>query len=471
MNIIFIMSDTFRYDHCGFNGCATVKTPNLDRFAAESAIFDNAYSDNLPTLPNRASLLLGRCTWPELGWEPLPADKACLPQLLHEQGGYDTALVGDTVPVFTGRSGYTRDFGYVKYERGHAGRGNPPRLQAVEVDVAGYVPPGREYKQIEQLVRYLKFRSDWKSSEDCLAARSVRNAIEWLDSRKNDDPFLLWLDIWDPHEPWDPGEEFVALYPKPDIGWRTYYPPGGKQEDTGLTDEEMEAVRATYAAMVTQTDHYLGRLLDCARAKGLMENTLVIFTTDHGTHLGKGKWGHGILRKNRPWPFEELAHTPLLIHHPEGHGVGQRFRTFVQPFDLTATMLDFAGLEIPGNMDGRSLLGVLSGSQADIRDCALAGHHNMGRGVFSRALYTEDWFYGEWYLTMRGNPLLDDTLPPHLCERKTDPHQLDNILPQNMEKAAKVRARMIQYIQQTQAFREGRMTQLMDPGMKTGANF
>jgi len=471
MNIIFIMSDTFRYDHCGFNGGANAKTPNLDRFAQESAVFDNAYSDNLPTLPNRASLLLGRCTWPELGWEPLPADKANLPQLLHEAGGYATALVGDTVPIFTGRSGYTRSFNYVKYEPGHAGRGNPPRLQKVEVDIKGYVPPGRPFKQVEQLVRYLKFRSDWKSAEDCLSARSVRAAIEWLDSRKNDDPFLLWLDMWDPHEPWDPWDDFARLYPKPDIGWLTYYPTGGTQKESGLTDEELQAARATYAAMVTQTDHFIGGLLEYLRGHGLMENTLVIFTTDHGTHLGKGQWGHGILRKSRPWPFEELAHTPLLIHHPEGHGAGRRFKTFVQPFDLTATMLDYAGLEIPGNMDGRSLLPVLAGKATDIRDCALAGHHNMGRGVFSRALYTEDWFYGEWHLTMRGSPLQDEILPPHLCDRRRDPYQLNNLLPDRIDTAKKIRARMIQYIEQTKAFQEGKMAMLMDPGMKTGPNF
>jgi len=366
MNFIVIVSDTFRFDNLVCyehirprfqTPLRPVMTPRLDRFAQSAAIFDNAYIGSFPTAPHRKDLLTRRNVFPWEGWSPLRPDAVTLAGLPGD-AGYETIMIQDTPHTIQRAFHFERDSQGWDFIRGqesdrlaswHSDQPIDPRLVRGEHNWKQHLANIAEIRRCEQ---------------DCFVAQTMTRATRWLERwrERGSGPFLLYVDTFDPHEPWDPGEEFVALYPKPDIGWRTYYPPGGKQEDTGLTDEEMEAVRATYAARVTQTDHYLGRLLDCARAKGLMENTLVIFTTDHGTHLGKGKWGHGILRKNRPWPFEELAHTPLLIHHPEGHGVGQRFKTFIQPFDLTATMLDFAGLEIPGNMDGRSLLGVLSGT-------------------------------------------------------------------------------------------------------------
>ena len=89
----------------------------------------------------------------------------------------------------------------------------------------------------------------------------------------------------------------------------------------------------------------MGIFLDRLRALGMFDNTLIVFMSDHGEPLGEGMWGHGIMRKARPWPYEELVHVPLIIRHPEGIGGGERRAAFVQPPDIMPTALDF--LEVP----------------------------------------------------------------------------------------------------------------------------
>jgi len=125
---------------------------------------------------------------------------------------------------------------------------------------------------------------------------------------------------------------------------------------------------------------------------GLYDNTLIVWLSDHGEPLGYGEHGHGIMRKCRPWPYEELVHVPLVIRHPDLEP--QRISSFVQNVEIAPTILDFLGIKDPvaeEEMQGKSLLPLMKGEVKKIRDFVVAGYNN-----FSWSIYTEDWSYIHW---------------------------------------------------------------------------
>jgi hypothetical protein len=145
-----------------------------------------------------------------------------------------------------------------------------------------------------------------------------------------------------------------------------------------------------YAELVTLCDEYLGVLMEAIRRLGLEENTMLMLVSDHGEPLGNGEHGHGLMRKVRPWPYEELAHTPLLLRAP-GIKAGQRVPAFVQSCDVAPTVCDWLGIGVHPGMTGKSLLPLARGEAKKVRDFAIAGYHR-----YSWAIYTEDWSFIHW---------------------------------------------------------------------------
>ena len=204
-----------------------------------------------------------------------------------------------------------------------------------------------------------------------------------------------------------------------------------------MTREELAHTRALYAGEVTFVDKWLGVLLDRVRDLGLYDNSLIMFTSDHGEPLGE----HGIVRKAQPWGYEELAHVPWLIRHPDGLGAGQRFGGFVQPPDMMPTILDALGLTDPLQLaftapvrltfpqdvivdqrtiqlHGHSLLPVLAGQTESVRDFAVTAHYDR-----QWVLRTPEWAY------MHN---LDARLP-ELYHRPTDLQEQYNVAPAHPE--------------------------------------
>ena len=197
---------------------------------------------------------------------------------------------------------------------------------------------------------------------------------------------------------------------------------------------------------------------------------MIIITSDHGQPMGKGEHGHGIMRKCRPWPYEELVHVPLLMHIPGVEG-GKRIKGFVQNVDLAPTMLDVLGLSGEGmdsgygfpvfgteDMQGQSLLPLIRGEVDKLRDFAIAGYYGM-----SWSIITEDYSYIHWILkdashldyTSADNPGKEkmeneamwsctagakQEVPDsdELYDRRTDPFQLHNIIEEQPDKAAEL---------------------------------
>ena len=276
------------------------------------------------------------------------------------------------------------------------------------------------------------------------------------------------MDSFDPHEPWDPESVWKGEpcpYDPEYVGNPLVLAPWTPIEGR-ITERECEHIRALYMEKITQVDKWVGELLDSIRAQGLWDETLIVLMSDHGQPMGEGEHGHGIMRKCRPWPYEELVHVPLIMHVPGIEG-GKRIKSFVQNVDVTATIMDALGeLGTPqkasdfgfptydtSEMQGISLLPVMRGETDTVRDCAIAGYYGM-----SWSLITEDYSYVHWLVSEdvkdsvdciagSGTEMKEEMwtctagakvqVPDHdeLYDRKADPFQLNNIAEQNPDKA------------------------------------
>ena len=159
-----------------------------------------------------------------------------------------------------------------------------------------------------------------------------------------------------------------------------------------FNEEELHHIRMLYAEKITTTDKWIGVLIDKLKENGLYDNTMIIWLADHGEPLGHGKHGHGIMRKCRPWPYDELVHIPMIIRHPDIEP--GRVATPVQNTDITPTVLDYLGIKDPkviDEMHGKNLIPLMRGEVERVRDFVIAGFHNM-----SWSIYTEDWSYIHW---------------------------------------------------------------------------
>lgn len=196
------------------------------------------------------------------------------------------------------------------------------------------------------------------------------------------------IEVFDPHEPFDPPFPYNEMYNPAYDGQRFIWPTYGKTDL--YSEEELKEIRALYAGEVTLVDRWLGRFLDNIEHLGLMDETMIIIATDHGHLFGE----HSMIGK--PWSdlgdsnmYQEIAHIPLIIYHPEGQA-GKTVPHLVQPVDLFATVLDGFNLSLPPGTHGRSLLPYIL--QPDEREPI---RRTAAFGRFGEAINITD---GEWTL-------------------------------------------------------------------------
>ena len=360
MNVIWIVADTFRRDHIGAYGNPTIRTPSLDALAAQSVRFDRHYSAGFPTMPTRADHQTGRWTMSFMGWQPLPAEVTTLAEILAGHGLHTAASV-DT-PYYL-RDGMNYDRGFQSF---FMNRGQDTLWSMIP-------QPGYHHESLD-------VREAWRYESDRNAPRTFMTAIQWLQRHYKED-FFLYVDTWDPHEPWDAPPYYTELY-WPDYDGELVLPLYGSWHDVpGYEESTLRKGHATYCGEITMVDTWLGFLLRSVENMGLLDKTTVIFTTDHGFYFGEhgglfgkmntGKSPDGTLRpygeKESTWAysplFEELVHIPLLIRDP-GLPPGS-YQGLSSAVDVMPTVLDLLGMEIPDFVQGRSLApGMRDGSAA-----------------------------------------------------------------------------------------------------------
>ena len=440
-NVIVLMLDSFRWDHLGAFGNSRVPTPNLDRFAAESTFFTRSYPEGLPTVPVRTGLLTGRFTYPFRRWQVLyPEDHPLLPEILWSEG-FRTSLVSDTYHLHKPSYGFSRGFDDVKWFRGQEQDPyvrDPAIVNAVDV-APWFKPRGTRPNEPRETRTYLANRHSWKTDEDHFTPRVMQSAVDWLAAQPRKENLFLWIDNFCPHEPWDPPESYLKLVDPDYADWpiRNICPVPG--DVAGYLDaEEMRQVLALYGAVVRFVDAWVGYFLDEVRRMGMYDNTLIVLMTDHGEPFGD----HGIVRKVRPWAYEELARTFLMIRDP-AEGNVDRVDSYTQQTDVTATILDWLGIDKPAHMTSESLMPLIRGERDRIRDEAVCCHYNE-----SISIRHDEWSYHWFVENSRGRVSERSAITkegPELYNLREDPLEQRNLASAEPDRVEDMDRRMLAF--------------------------
>lgn len=435
-NVVMIVADTFRRDHLGAYGNPQIRTPNLDRLAASSVVFDHHLISSFPTMPTRADFLTGRFSYTFMGWEPLPAGLDTLPAML-SRAGYLTMGVVDT-PFFI-RDGYGYDRGFDDF-----------------IWIRGQGDDTRPHERADA-------RALWRSESDRLVARTMTAADNWLE-RHHHEPFFLYVDTWDPHEPWDPPDYYAKLY-RPNFKGPALYPAYAKWRDAGLTQDDVDTAHAAYCGKVTMVDRWIGMLLNKLDVLGVATNTIVVFTSDHGHYFGehgyfgKAEWIHDPDAKlsadaevptwfSQSWLltigwsplYQELTRIPFIVRAP-GVAAGRRKALTTAP-DIPATILDLVGIEQPAQVQGRSVREVLTGRAPEHRPFVVSSwplyfaKGELTSAVDSRRRKIASYMpvtvsTRDWSLIMGG-----PAEAPELYDLKKDPQESTNVWTENVADGA-----------------------------------
>ena len=467
MNIICVMLDSLRTDHVGAYG-DRARTPNMDRIARESLVFSKAYSGSFPTLPCRRDLFTGRWGHPFNTWDKMEGNLPTMAERFR-RAGYTTGLIFDTPMFMTQGNFLDRGFGSISWIRGQGGE---PWISDELEEIAW---PASEDKVKSGVMRYLANQRGRLFESDYLGPRVFTEAMHWLERNYVKDGFFLWIDSWDPHEPWDPPQYYVDMYDPGYEGDELIYPCYGFSNY--MTDEELNHVRALYAAEVTMTDRWLGMLWDTIGVLGLKENTIFVLMADHGHYFGD----HGL--QGKPWGdwgqlYDPMIHIPFMVYHPDGMMAGKQVDSLVQPVDVFPTLCDLAGLDVPNGVQGKAFADVLQGKTVMHRDFAISGRNLNDSWGTVPATITD----GTWTLVYWPNKDLKYKGPKQIrierydCrnmpERRVDelfympedPGQENNVIADHPEEARRLHDALRQLIEDTETDPEIAKTYLPAPG-------
>ena len=353
-------------------------------------------------------MLTGQYAWPGQGpfhpWMPLRFDVPTLPRLL-AGAGYATQLIHDTPHLVNGGHAFDWPFAAWTFLRGAEvdrpwidGQALAPLDNWAHDPLFDYIDDDAIQGGIRRLLlTYSRANRQRRQPEDWNVAQLFLKATDFLRDNATRDNFFLWLDCFDPHEPWDTPPEFVKMYdttPGFDgrIDPRAFTGPARHAKDGDFPPGVRERQTALYAAKVSWMDHWFGHLLHTLEETGLDANTTIVLTADHGTNLGE-RGGFGKTNVVN----EQEAHVPLLIHVPGG--TTGRSDAIVQPQDITATILGIADVAQPEDWVGRDLLA----DHGDAREVAIGGRSvDNWRGDPNDSLCTV--FNREWTYNVAANP-------------------------------------------------------------------
>ncbi|MCM8757282.1 MAG: sulfatase [Candidatus Omnitrophica bacterium] len=395
MNIVLIVFDSLRKDCIGAYGqpfWGKVFTPHFDAFAKEAIMFYRMFPESLPTLPARRALYTGRRVYPffngdfrlkgdfvgAAGWGPIPEEQPTVAELLRE-AGYRTALISDVYHMFKPSKNFWRGFDQWTFLRGQETdpARSGPRLTQEQIDYWLPKPLQNEWgiRFIQQCIMNMHDR--WQE-EEFFAPRVMREAARWLEQNLDAKKFFLVVESFDPHEPWLVPAYYRKMYLKED---------GPEQVKSGYSEQPLDnyllrRTQANYSGEVTMCDRWFGYLMESLKVMGLLDNTLVIFTTDHGHSIGD----QGYLGK-RGYPSKpEVYEVPLMIRLPKARFAGRKVNFLVQHHDLAATILEEAGVKLPPEIEGRPFLQAALKGRKKFRD-----HVTIGWSA-TPTVITEQWW-------------------------------------------------------------------------------
>jgi arylsulfatase A-like enzyme len=385
-NVCVVLLDSLNRHMLGSYGGTEFDTPNLDRFAAQRATrFAHHVTGSLPCMPARHDILCGSLDFLWKPWGSIEVWEEPITRALTAQGVV-SHLATDHPHLFeTGGENYHTDFSAWEYVRGHEGDpwrtyhdpswAGTPTLPARRGDWFFKRTFGADFERHYDLTRTF-----FRAEDDFPGPRTMRDAARFLrDATPHHDRWFLFVDEFDPHEPFDTPEPWAGRYRDAEVerelgGEQIIWPPyvdGGISRGL-MTEGEGRNVRANYGSKLSMIDDWFGRILDVFDGRDLWADTALIVCTDHGHFLGEVRNGNDIWGKPGVPQFEPLGHIPLLIAWPgrEGGAVCDALTTNV---DIFATIADVYGASVKQRTHGRSIVPLLTGEAASIRDWALGG--------------------------------------------------------------------------------------------------
>ena len=377
-NILIITTDQQRFDALRCNGNADIQTPNLDKLAAQGVNFERFYVQNPVCMPSRVSFLTGQYPG-TLGIThmgvPVPPDTVTLPRLLKNYG-YCSANLGKLHFLPHANRDHREihpDYGFDLLEisdepgpyedayRAWVRSQSPEQMDAISCGL----PPATQVWQttmgvkdgiVHPTEREPKAAQTFGANSNLTHSAFVADrTIEWLRAQSNA-PWLCIAAFYSPHSPWIAPQEYLDLY-DPETFTLPEFPDDYASQPS---DEELRSVRHGYYAMISEVDHYVGEILAELEAQEMAENTVVVFTSDHGEWLGEfGKYGKG-------YPAQEcIARVPCLVRWPCGNlEIGSRVSDLVEAVDIVPTLLECAAIPIPPHLQGQSILPQMRGERA-----------------------------------------------------------------------------------------------------------
>ena len=425
-NVLFIAVDDMNND-LGCFGHPLVKSPGIDRLAQRGTRFERAYCQFPLCSPSRSSLLTGlrpdstRVFDLQYHFRQDLPDVVTLPQMFM-QNGYYVARAGKLYhygnPGDIGTNGLDDRVSWRE-------RFNPAGHDktALEPDIMNYTPK----RGLGSAMAFLadKTGTDEQHTDGKVADQTIR-----LLEQHKDEPFFIAAGFYKPHCPWVTPKKYFDLYPMeaislPPITPRTpedYPKPALASTQPwpyfGVTPDQARECKRAYYAAISFVDAQIGRLLDAVDQLGLRDNTIIVFWSDHGYHLGE----HGLWFKQSC--FEESARVPLIISMPGQATAGRASSRPVELVDLYPTLADLAGLKPPRHLEGVSLRPLLEDPQAQWDHAA---YTQVQRGTNpGHSVRTERWRYTEWAFGKQDEELYDhDRDPQELHNLATDAKYAD----------------------------------------------
>lgn len=463
-NILFITSDQQHWNTIGkFN--PEIRTPNLDRLCEQGCYYDRAYTVNPTCTPTRATWLTGKMPSQHGAWTL----GTKLDESVHtinedfSEAGYRTALIGkahfqplastkkypslEAYPIlqdldfWKNYQGKFYGFDHVELARNHTNEAHVGQHYALWMEEKGcknwrdyfYKPTGNMDRCDERV---------WRIPEeyhyDCWIAERTNAMLE--EYRENGENFFLWASFFDPHpdymvpEPWasmyDPEKLTLPTLSSEESGIqspflkmsREPHPDVSPYQKSGFSlhgvhshlhdDALLRKQMATYYGMVSMMDHYIGKILDKLEELGLAEDTIVVFTTDHGHFYGH----HGLIAKG-PFLYDDLIKVPLIVRHPDAREKGQVNSALFSHLDLPVTLLDRCGIPRPDGMSGYSQKEVWLGQTEKVRTRLICEHNHERDTVNLRAFVNERYKMVIYYHMDCGE----------LYDLKKDPGELHNL--------------------------------------------
>jgi len=413
MNILLIVCDTLRADHLGCYGYFRETSPNIDRIASEGVLFEDFYNAGCPTGPGFTCIYTGLHTihhkyyrFGEPNIRQVDDRIFTMPEILRAIG-YTTAAFDNLMNVIYGRAKH--------FVRGYE----------------FYINCG---PNAFDLAHHLK------------AEQLNARLIPWIKSHSNEQ-FFLFVHYWDPHVPYNQPKEYKNMFHhekgklsdlkliEAPAGYQ-YVPGWGKVGEFADGEERAPHDRSVsptvsidlYDGEIAYMDHAIGEVLETLESEGVLDETLIIITSDHGEQLGQHKnygWGHAGLH-------DACTHIPLIMRYPKKLPKGRRVKGFCQQIDLLPTILDLTGFKMDFlEIDGVSVIPLLEGKQ--IRDTIFMEHTSGQRAVRN----------DEWKLIDDEFPMEESGGKPHreleLYNVKDDPMEVINLAEAEKEKAQELR--------------------------------